>query len=262
MDEVLNMSQTVFMIHGMTAGGWIWEHYQKFFENKGYTCITPTLRHHAGDPEAIPDPALGTTSILDYVDDLAKEIRTLKTRPIIIGHSMGGLIAQILGSKGLASALVLLSPAPPAGISIFHWSLLKGPWPSVVRFGFWKTPIKQSYEELKYSLLNQTPEKEGKTLYDRLGYESGRAVWEIGFWWLDSKKATRVNEANITCPVLLIGGSKDRIIHTSVVMKIAKKYESVATYKEFPDHAHNILWEPGWEEVTEYIHGWIREKHP
>ena len=66
------MSQTIFMIHGMTAGGWIWENYRKFFENKGYTCITPTLRHHAGDPKAIPDPALGTTSILDYVDDLEK----------------------------------------------------------------------------------------------------------------------------------------------------------------------------------------------
>ena len=254
------MCQTIFMIHGMTAGGWIWENYRKFFENKGYTCITPTLRHHTGDPKAIPDPALGTTSILDYADDLEKDIKKLAIKPIIMGHSMGGLIAQILGSKGLGSALVLLSPAPPAGISIFHWSLLKGPWRSEGRFGFWKKPVKQSYKELKYSVLNRTPEKEGKALYDRLGYESGRAVWEIGFWRFDSKKATRVNESNITCPVLVIAGSQDRIIHASIVRKIAKKYESAAAFNEFPNHAHNILWEPGWENVTEYVHVWIKER--
>lgn len=74
------MSQTIFMIHGMTAGGWIWEHYRTFFENKGYTCITPTLRHHNEDPKVIPDPALGTTSILDYVDDLEKDIKKLATK--------------------------------------------------------------------------------------------------------------------------------------------------------------------------------------
>jgi len=254
------MSQIIFMIHGMTAGGWIWENYQKFFENKNYTCITPTLRHHEGDPKATPDPALGTTSILDYVEDLEKDIHKLETRPIIMDHSMGGLIAQILGGKGLASALVLLSPAPPAGISIFHWSLLKGPWPSMIRFGFWKKPVRQSYKELKYSVLNRTPEKEGKALYDRLGYESGRAVWEIGFWRFDSKIATRVNESNITCPVLVIAGSQDRVIHSSIANKVAKKYESVATYEEFPDHAHNILWEPGWAKVAEHAHGWIKRK--
>lgn len=252
------MSQTIFMIHGMTTGGWIWENYQKYFEQNGYQCLTPTLRYHDQDPKDPPHPQLGTTSILDYVDDLEKEILKLDEKPIIMGHSMGGLITQILGSRGLGNALVLLCPVPPAGIPMFQWSVLKGSWKTISTMGFWKKPMRQSYEDVKYSVLNLTPEAEGKALYDRLGYESGRATWEIGFWPMDSKKATRVDENNITCPMLIITGSQDRIIPASVVRKIAHKYERVSAYKEFPNHAHNILWEPGWKKVTEYIYGWLQ----
>ena len=104
------MAETIVMIHGMWGGGWNWENYQKFFEGKGYHCLTPTLRFHDVDPKAPPHPQLGTTSLLDYAEDLEKEIGKLDTLPILMGHSMGGLLAQILGSRGLAKALVFLEP--------------------------------------------------------------------------------------------------------------------------------------------------------
>jgi len=126
-----------------------------------------------------------------------------------------------------------------------------------MKFGFWKKPVKQLYEDVKYSVLNLTPEDEGKALYDKLGYESGRALWEIGFWFFDARKTTFVDESKIICPVLVIAGGQDRILPASVIRKIARKYQTVATYKEFPDHAHNILLEPGWEIVTNFIHEWF-----
>jgi len=250
------MANTVFMIHGMTAGGWIWENYRKFFEQRGYACLSPTLRYHDRDPKAMPHPELGTTSLIEYVNDIETEIRMLPEKPIIMGHSMGGLITQILGSRGLGSALVLLCPAPPTGIPMLEWSAIKGSWRSM-KFGFWKKPVKQLYEDVKYSVLNLTPEDEGKALYDKLGYESGRALWEIGFWFFDARKTTFVDESKIICPVLVIAGGQDRILPASVIRKIAKKYQAVAIYKEFPDHAHNILLEPGWEIVTNFIHEWF-----
>jgi len=142
---------------------------------------------------------------------------------------------------------------------MFEWSAIKGSWRSM-KFGFWKKPVKQLYEDVKYSVLNLTPEDEGRALYDRLGYESGRALWEIGFWFLDTSRTTFVDESKITCPVLVIAGGQDRILPSSVIRKIAGKYQSVATYTEFPDHAHNILLEPGWEDVTESVHRWLQEK--
>jgi pimeloyl-ACP methyl ester carboxylesterase len=110
------MNHTIIMIHGMWGSGWYWEHYKNYFEAKGYKCIVPTLRYHDVNPKSAPPKELGTTSILDYVADLEKLIKEIGGKPILMGHSMGGLIAQILGSRDLAAALVLLTPASPRGI--------------------------------------------------------------------------------------------------------------------------------------------------
>jgi pimeloyl-ACP methyl ester carboxylesterase len=96
------MTETIFMIHGMWGGPWCWKNYKQFFETKNYRCVTTTLRHHDMDPKDLPDPQLGTTSLIDFAEDLEYEIRQLATKPILMGHSMGGLLAQILGSRGLA----------------------------------------------------------------------------------------------------------------------------------------------------------------
>ena len=111
------MSKTIVMIHGMWGTGSHWENFKGFFEGKGYQCVVPTLRFHDMHPNAVPDPRLGTTSLLDYEADLEELIRGLYEMPVLMGFSMGGLLAQILGSRGLARALVLLSPAPPYGIN-------------------------------------------------------------------------------------------------------------------------------------------------
>ena len=110
------MSETIFMIHGMWGGSWYWQNYKHYLEAKGYRCVVTTLRHHDVSPKDAPHPHLGTTSLLDYVDDLEQEIRALGVKPIIMGHSMGGLLAQMLAARGLAKAVVLLAPASPAGI--------------------------------------------------------------------------------------------------------------------------------------------------
>ena len=110
------MSKTIFMIHGMWGGGWSWDKFQGYFEDKGYRCIVPYLRHHDIKPNDPPPPGLGKTSLLDYAEDLELEIKKLDEKPIIMGHSMGGLLAQILASRDLAKAAVLITPASPAGI--------------------------------------------------------------------------------------------------------------------------------------------------
>ena len=82
------MAETIVMIHGMMVGAWCWEKYKVFFEERGYRCITPTLRFHNMALNESPDSRLGTVSLLDYVKDLQDEISKLDELPIIMGHSM------------------------------------------------------------------------------------------------------------------------------------------------------------------------------
>ncbi len=252
------MTETIFFVHGMWGGAWYWENYKRFFEDKGYRCVATTLRYHDMDPKGLPDPRLGTTSLLDYIEDLEQEIKSLNAKPIVMGHSMGGLLAQILADRGLAKAIVLLTPAPPSG----NWMCLK---PSVVRsfwsiqmkWGFWKKPMRQTFNMAVYSMLHLLPPEEQKATYEKFVYESGRAMFEIGYWFLDSRTAAKVDASKVTCPVLVVAGAEDRITPTSIVRAIAEKYKSVSTFKEIEGHAHWMVAEPGWEEIAAYTADWL-----
>ena len=103
------------------------------------------------------------------------------------------------------------------------------------------------------------PPDEQRLCYSKFVHESGRAATEMGFWFVDSKGATRVDEAKVICPVLVVAGAKDRITPASVVRKVAKKYQAVSTYKEFENHARWVLGEAGWQEVAKYVAGWLKQ---
>jgi pimeloyl-ACP methyl ester carboxylesterase len=251
------ISRTIVMIHGMFGGSWCWDNYRRFFEGRGYRCLTPVLRYHDVDPKDNPHPNLGTVSLLDYADDLEKEIRSLDEKPIIMGHSMGGLIAQILGSRGLGRSLILLSSAAPARILAIKLSVVKSVPLAEIQWGFWRKPVKSTFESTSYSAMHLLSEEERRDAYSRYVYDSGRAFFEIGFWFIDSKKAAFIDETAIDIPVLVVSGAEDRITPASVHQKIAQKYKKVATYMEFPNHAHWIFGEPGWEKIAEHIHCWL-----
>jgi len=251
------ISETIIMIHGMCCGGWYWENFRKFFTEQGYRCLTPTLRFHEQDPATEPHPQIGTVSLLDYAQDLERQILQLEKRPIIMGHSMGALLAQILGSRGLARALVLLTPAPPAGIIALRPSVLRGFRSGLTRWGFWRKPFRQTFAEAEYSVLNRMPQERRQEVYSRFVYESGRAASEIGFWFFDAKKAARVDGDRVRCPVLVVAAKQDRMTPASICRQVARKYAAVATYKEFGDHSHWVTAEPGWQEIAHYVAVWF-----
>jgi pimeloyl-ACP methyl ester carboxylesterase len=250
------MYENLMMIHGMFGGDWCWSNYRSYFEAKGYHCITPTLRFHDTDPKEPPDPRLGTTSVLDYVEDLEKEIKKTESLPILMGHSMGGLIAQILGSRGLAKALILLTPASPSGILALRPSVVRSFLSTLTKWEFWKKPVKLTFHEAVYSMLHLLPQEEQRRIYHKFVHESGRAVFEIGFWLFDSGKASRVEAAKVGCPILIVSGALDRVTPATVNQKIANKYRS-ANLKVFPQNAHWVVGEPGWEHITAYVSNWM-----
>ena len=252
------MCESVVMIHGMWGGAWYWSKYRCLFESAGYRCVAVTLPYHDMNPRGVPHPQLGTTSLLDYADALEQEIRQLGEIPIVIGHSMGGLLAQMLAARGLAKALILLTPASPSGIFALTPSVVRSFWSILTTWCGWRKPMRQTFSEAVYSMLHLLPKNDQVDVYDRFVYESGKAACEIGFWMLDPRAASRVDESKITCPVLVVAGAQDRITPVSIVCKVAKKYGAVATYKEFDNHAHWVVGEPGWEEVAMHALEWLK----
>ena len=254
------MTETIFMTHGMWCGSWIWENYINYFEERGFRCVAPTLPFHDVDPNDPPPSGLGTASLLDYADFLEKEVHKLDQKPILMGHSMGGLLAQILASRGLGKAAVLLTSGTPAGIFALKPSVIKCFSEGLTTWGFWRKPFRPSFEKAVYAMLHLVPEEERREYYSKMVYESGRASFEIGFWALDRSNAARVDEMKVTIPVLVVAGGEDRIVPAEIVKKIAAKYKNVSTYKEFASHAHHVLGQPGWEEVAGYVHEWLQAR--
>lgn len=251
------LSNTIFMIHGMWGSPWYWENFRQHFEARGYRCIAATLPYHDMNPQDIPDPRLGTSSLLDFADALEQEIRQLKEKPIILGHSMGGLLAQMLGARGLAEKLVLLAPVAPAGIFSISPGVARSSLSAHLTWGFWKKPLRLTFAEANYTILHQLPAAERQDAYSHFVFESGKAACEMFYWFLDRRGASRVDAAQITCPMLVIAGGKDRATPAAIVRRVAQKYQAVSTYKEFEQHSHWLVAEEGWEEVAAYISGWL-----
>lgn len=248
------MKKTLLMIHGMQGTNWCWENYIAFFEARGYECIAPNLRHHE---EGVADPRLGETSINDYLEDLESLLVQLPKETVIMGHSMGGLLALLLNDRGYGSQCVAITPATPYGIFTISYETLKAFIRVFDQWAFWRKPFKLDYKSIKNSVFNLFSEEMAREHYDHFVHESGRALCEIAFWFLDSKQTTRLYSKHPVSPVLVVGAKKDRTMPVRYIRSLVQKHRF--QYKEFPDHAHAILGEAGWEKVAEEIDQWINK---
>ena len=252
------MSKTLLMVHGMWGGGWIWSSMQSYFEARGYTCIAPTLRHHDLKPRETPDPALGRVSLNDYVDDMEELIKTLPEKPIAVGHSMGGMIVQLLAQRNLLAGMVLCAPAPPSDIPALSLGGIRSFLGLLTTWGFWRKPHRPTYESMVYSSLQLIPESERRGYYDKIVYDSGRAVVEIALPFLDGNKTTRVDAEKVSCPGLVLAGQDDCLIPLKAIRRVSQKYG--AEFQEYAGQTHWLVVEPGWEKAAQTIESWL-DKH-
>jgi pimeloyl-ACP methyl ester carboxylesterase len=254
------MSATIVMLHGAFCGGWAFEGWRAFFGVHGYRCLVPDLRHHDRPPRAQPHPDLGTTSLRDYVDDVAQLIAELDEKPILIGHSMGGLVAQMLAARGLASAVILLAPSPPWGLVPSTDIEVASALGLLGAGAFWREPLQPIFRIAADQTLHLLPRPQQKEVYARFVPESGQAVFEIMYWMMDWRRTTFVDPGRVTCPMLVVAGAKDRVNTARTVRRIAQRYRRVADFEEFRDHAHWLIGEPGWEGLAEMCRNWLVER--
>ena len=245
----------VVMIHGAFCGAWAFDEFRQAFESN-YAVHAPTLRYHDCGRE--PPRELGRTSLLDYLADLETLISGLDERPILVGHSMGGLLAQMLAAKGLARACLLLAPSAPWGVLPSTMFEIASAQTLLFAAGDYRgTIIQPSYQIAAAHSLDRLDEATRSAVYARFVPESGQATFEIMNWSFDLRRAGRVRARDVTCPVLCLVGSDDKINPPSTVSRIAARYQGRARFEELPGHSHWLIGEPGWEKIAARATAWL-----
>jgi len=234
----------LLFIHGYFATAWVFEKYLDYFARRGHTCLALNLRGRAGSRSGTD---VGGVSMAEFAEDASRAARELD-HPVIIGHSMGGLVAQMLAVRGEARATVLMSSAPPHGISVFTLELVRRQWrylPAILR----SRAVVAREEDFIPLVLNRIPQRDQHELFSRFVPDSGRAGRELLLG------SIRIDEAKVRCPVLCVGGDDDHFIPLRTVQRTAAKYRS--TLHIARGHGHLLMQEPGWESVAEAIATWI-----
>jgi non-heme chloroperoxidase len=252
------VTKTVVFIHGAFCGGWCFEDFVPEFEARGFACHAPDLRFHVSGPAREPDPRLAQTSIADYTREMEELVAGLPEPPVIVGHSMGGLIGQQLAAKGLARSLVLLASGAPWGIlpsSDDELALAMG----LMRASpFWDKALNPSFEVARLDSLASLDPDAQRRVFDRFSAESGCALFELFFWMFDKQHTTAVETTKVACPVLVISGSDDKVISAATGRKIAALYPS-ATFHEAAGRGHFLIMEEGSRQLAARCADWIEK---
>lgn len=250
------MSKDIVMLHGANAGGWCFDRFRAVFEQAGFTCHAPDLIGH-GANKANAATLLKGVGIADYTAEMAEFVGRFAAPPILLGHSMGAVIAQLLAAQGLASALILAAPAPRAGV-LPQTALEKKLARDLMSIGDLREKVLDPIFELaKIYTLNRLPENEQRSVFEKFGPESGRALFELFVWELDETGATVVDSAAVKCPVLCLSGTDDRIVSLETARESAKAYAG-APFWELDGRGHMFLLEPGAEETARRLAEWLR----
>lgn len=245
---------SMFFIHGMWSTPRAWDHYREFFQALGYRVHTPALVQHFTHNQA--EHVAGLT-LTDYLEQLERDYEAIGEPAIIVGHSMGGLLAQQLAERVSPKALVLLAPAPAYGQLNTHFSPLRTLLGQLTEPVFWRKGLKPSTEAARYGIFNCLPREEQDKQLARLCYESGEVIKEIALWFTDLKQQAKVNPEVIECPVLTLVGKEDRITPADAVKKLSKRYQRNSHFHMLSRHGHMLNCEPGWEAIAQQIHVWL-----
>lgn len=256
-------SKTVVFITGAFVNNSGWEPWKAYFESKGYKTLAPAWPNKDGSAAELrarrvagTDTALATMHFSEVIDHYAAIVQALPERPILIGHSLGGMITQILLNRGLGAAGIAIHPAPPQGIIPYEFSFLKAGFKP---FGLFTSTKKTSMMNLKdwaYAFTNGMTPEEQKASYEAEAVPESKTVVRDGLTkmaYVDFKKAH--------APLLITSGSEDNIIPAHLNYRNFKRYSqtngSVTEYKEFPGRNHYVLGQKTWKEDADYILEWI-----
>ncbi|HEX6861082.1 MAG TPA: alpha/beta hydrolase [Caulobacteraceae bacterium] len=243
------MSAPVVMVHGAFCGGWVFERFRRPFEKAGHKVLTPDLPGHEKGGR------VAGQSMSDYAREVADLCDAQAEPPILIGHSMGGLVAQLAAARTKVSALVLLAPSPPWGVASSSMEEAISAMSLYALGPYWMQAIDPDYALAKLYSLDRIDRDARKAIFARMTPESGRALWQTLNWWLDPFMTTVVPPGAIGAPVLAVAGGRDVIHPPATVKQTAARLS--ADFQVQREMSHWLPGEPGWEEVAKLCLDWL-----
>jgi alpha-beta hydrolase superfamily lysophospholipase len=253
----------IVLVHGLWLTPRSWEGWKERFESRGHQVLAPAWPRLQDDVEAIrQDPSpLNGLGVTEIVDHYAEIVRGLDRPPIVMGHSFGGLVTELLLDRGLGAAGVALSPAPVKGVLRLPIAQLRAAFPVLGNPANKNRTVELSPDQFRYAFTNTMSDEDAKAAYER--YEipgPGRPIFQTAFANFNPRAATKADyHKDDRAPLLVIGNDEDHTVPASVSKEAAKrlgKSKAVVDYKEFPGRPHFTAGAPGWEEVADYALEW------
>lgn len=259
--------KNIVLIHGLWMTPLSWEYWVRYYEERGHSVFAWPWPGLERDIATLRDDPSSSASlgIAEIVDHYEARIRRLETPPIIMGHSFGGLITQILLDRGLGCAGVAIASAPVKGIIFLPLSTIRVVLPALRNPANNHRAAALSPEQFHYAFTNTLTEEESLQVYDRYAVPGpDHILFQAAFANFNPHAATTVDVENANrAPLLLIAGEKDHISPPAVIratQQLYRKSSALTEYKEFPERTHFILGQAGWEEVAEYALTWSLRK--
>ncbi|MDP9307765.1 MAG: alpha/beta hydrolase [Actinomycetota bacterium] len=261
--DAASNADTIVLIHGLWLTPLCWEKWVDHYQSKGFNVLAPSWPGMEGEIEQVrhnttPYERLGIKEIADHYERI---IRELDRPPIIMGHSFGGLITQVLLDRGLGAAGVAISPAPIKGILVLPFSALKVASVALKNPANRNKAVPLTPDEFRYGFGNLLSVEDSQRAYDRLAIPGpGRVLFQAAFSNVTPGSPAAVHPKNgKRAPLLLQANGKDHTVPAGVTKnayKIQRKAQSPTGLKDYPDRSHYTFAQDGWEGVADDALDW------
>lgn len=264
MSEASTRSLPVLFVHGLWIHASAWRDWQDLFEASGYTTSAPGWPGDADTVQATRDhpEALNDVGIEAICRHYAALIEQMPTKPIVIGHSFGGLIAQELLANGYATAAVAIDPAPIKGVKALPFSQLRSAFPVLSNLKNKRRTVSLTAKQFRYGFGNTLTAEESDALHEAWTIPGpGRPLFEdaTANFTRDSPAAVDTHAAE-RGPLLLMSGGEDHTVPKAVTLEVLSLYSgnsSITDYQEFDGRGHSLTLDGGWRDVAEATLAWL-----
>ena len=250
--------KSVVFIHGLWLLPTSWERWAALFEESGFNAIAPgwpddppTVTEARAHPEVFAGKTIGQVA-----DHITGVVRRLEDSPAIVGHSFGGLLAQILAGRGLSAATVAIDPAPFRGVLPLPFSAFKSASPVLLKLANRGRAVSLTYEQFRYGWTNAVSDADGRRLFDDYHVPgAGMPVFQAATANLNPRTEARVDSTNPKRgPLLIIGGDADHTVPWVLAQAAygrQKRNPGVTEIQRMPNRGHSLVIDNGWREVAE-----------